>query len=385
MEQALKKKNTALMTASVATMIDSFNKDNIRLLTEAGYHVDVAANFGDGNPSAERMTAYKEELEQAGMGWYQIPTPRSPLKMGQIFRACAMLRKLVNEKQYKIVHCHSPVGSVVARLACMGARRRGTKVVYTAHGFHFFRGASKIAWLIYYPIEWFCSMFTDVLITINQEDYQRGKKLLAKRVEYVPGVGVDVERFRTPQGDPAALRSSFGFTPEDYVLISVGELSVRKNHEAAIRALAKAGNPRLKYLIVGNGDLEGYLKELVAELKLQEQVIFAGYRNDIRDLLHVADGFVFPSLQEGLPVALMEAMSAGLPVVCSSIRGNVDLIENGVGGWIYDPRDVDGFAEGIGNLLTAGREFGEQNVQTVRRFDIGTVREQMRQLYDSLN
>ena len=198
-------------------------------------------------------------------------------------------------------------------------------------------------------------------------------------------VWVDVERFRTPQGDPAALRSSFGFTPEDYVLISVGELSVRKNHEAAIRALAKAGNPRLKYLIVGNGDLEGYLKELVAELKLQEQVIFAGYRNDIRDLLHVADGFVFPSLQEGLPVALMEAMSAGLPVVCSSIRGNVDLIENGVGGWIYDPRDVDGFAEGIGNLLTAGREFGEQNVQTVRRFDIGTVRDQMREIYDSLN
>ena len=147
----------------------------------------------------------------------------------------------------------------------------------------------------------------------------------------------------------------------------------------------KVGNPRLKYLIVGNGDLEGYLKELVAELKLQEQVIFAGYRNDIRDLLHVADGFVFPSLQEGLPVALMEAMSAGLPVVCSSIRGNVDLIENGVGGWIYDPRDVDGFAEGIGNLLTAGREFGEQNVQTVRRFDIGTVRDQMREIYDSLN
>ena len=378
-------KRTALMIASVGTMIDSFNRDNIRLLSGLGYEVHVAANFVEGNPSISRMEKFRQELEQQGVNSFHIPMPRNPYKFGRIITSYKMVKKLVEEHQYDIVHCHSPVGGVVARLACRKARKNGTKVLYTAHGFHFFKGASKTAWLVYYPIEKMCSYFTDVLITINQEDHQRAAELHAKQNVYIPGVGVNTQEFRKIEINTAKKRAQLGIAEGDFLFISVGELSHRKNHETAIRALAKIEDSTCKYLIAGTGPLDSQLKQLVDKLGLKERVIFAGYRSDIKELLHASNAFVFPSIQEGLPVALMEAMAVGLPVVCSRIRGNVDLVEDGQGGYLYAPMDVDGFAEGMKKLVhNELSSMGMVNMETMEKFDIRTVNTEMEKIYRSV-
>ena len=240
--------------------------------------------------------------------------------------------------------------------------------------------------MVYYPIEKLCSKYTDVLITINQEDFRNAQKMYAKQVEYVPGIGVHTEEIKNTVVDRTQMRSSFGFSDGDFVFMSVGQISIRKNHEVIIRALAKIINEKVKYLIVGFGEEEERLKNLVAELGLQNRVVFAGYRKDVKEILHTVDAFAFPSLQEGLPVALMEAMAAGLPVVCSRIRGNIDLIENGKGGYLYDSHDVDGFAEGMKKIVS-GEAAGmrETNQKTMQMFDVKNVCDKMTKLYLSLS
>lgn len=382
----LNDKPKALMLASVASMIDLFNTDNINILHDLGYQVDVACNFEEGSiTSQERVDKYKNELKEQGIGTYHIPIPRSISRVKDITRSYKMVKQLVTEKGYKIVHCHSPIGSVICRLACINTRKMGTKVIYTAHGFHFFNGASKMAWMVYYPIEKECSKFTDVLITINQEDYKRAQQFHAKKVEYVPGIGVHTESFRNTSVDRTAIRKEFGFSDNGFVFMSTGQISVRKNHEVVIRALAKLDNPNAKYLIVGFGEEEKRLKQLTEDLGVSHQVVFAGYRGDVKELLHCVDAFAFPSLQEGLPVALMEAMSAGLPVVCSRIRGNTDLIEDGKGGFLFDPHDVDGVKCSMEKIIkSAPEEMGRLNINTMKKFDISTVNEKMRNIYQNI-
>lgn len=371
--------NNVLMLASVASMIDLFNADNMNILEKLGCRIDVAANFSKGSiTSQERVAAYRRELEVRGINVYNTPIPRSIFKIGDIINSYKQIRKLTKEKHYRIVHCHSPIGGVVARFACRKARKTGTKVIYTAHGFHFFKGASLINWLIFYPIERLCSHFTDVLITINQEDYSRAKTWHTCDVKYVPGM----EEFRKESVDRVALRNELGIKESDFVFLSVGQLSVRKNHEVVIRALAKINNPKVKYLLVGFGELEDKLKLLAKDLNIADRVIFSGYRGDVRKILHVVDAFAFPSLQEGLPVSLMEAMSVGLPIVCSAVRGNEDLVENGKGGYVYGCHDVDGFAEGMSEIIAGkGYEMGRHNISVMKNFDINTVNKIMAELY----
>ena len=204
-------------------------------------------------------------------------------------------------------------------------------------------------------------------------------------MELVGGIGVHTEEFRNEVVDRDAYRKDFGFTDDDFVFMSTGQISVRKNHEVIIRAIAEIKNPKVKYLIVGFGELEEKHKALVKELGIEDRIVFAGYRGDVKRILHAVDGYAFPSLQEGLPVALMEGMSVGLPVVCSKIRGNVDLIENGKGGYVYDCHDVKGFAEGMQKIAAGeGSEMGRINIETMEKFDINAVNESMRKLYGEL-
>lgn len=376
----------ALVLASVASMIDLFNKDNLLVLEELGVKIDVCSNFQNGSiTSQERVNEYRHELTERGIEVIDLPCPRSIGKIGDIVRSYKLVKKLTEERHYRIVHCHSPIGGVIARLACRKVRKEGTKVVYTAHGFHFFKGSSLASWLIFYPIERLCTWLTDVLIVINQEDYKRAKAWNTCRVELVNGIGVHTQEFLDEKVDRKAYRKELGFGDDDFVFMSTGQVSVRKNHEVIIRAMAEIKNPKVKYLLVGFGELEERHKALVNELGIEDRVVFAGYRGDVKRLLHAVDGFAFPSLQEGLPVALMEAMAVGLPIVCSRIRGNVDLIENGKGGYLYDCHDVKGFAEGMEKIVSGeGSEMGKINIETMKNFDIEAVNNQMRELYVEL-
>lgn len=376
----------ALMYASVASMIQQFNMENIRLLLEQGYEVDVACNMEQGSTiTQEKIEAMKLELEAMGVNVFHIPIPRKVFAVGSIINSFRVSKQLMNERNYSLIHCHSPIGGMICRLANRFSKRYGkVKMIYTAHGFHFYKGAPKKNWLIFYPVEKICAFFTDVLITINQEDYTLAqKKMKAKQVVYVPGVGVDISKFSQQNTVEQGKQSALGIDEKAVVLLSVGELSVRKNHEIVIKALAKLQNKRFHYIICGLGPLQQQLEQLVSELHMTSQVRLLGYRSDISEILASSDVYVFPSLQEGLPVALMEAMAAGKAVACSKIRGNTDLIDEN-GGVLFDPSNVDSCAEAIQTLLRCDmRAMGEYNTNKIRFFSTEKVNEMMKGIYRS--
>ena len=373
----------ALILSSVASMIDQFNMPNIELLLKNGYQVDVACNFENGNTcSGEKILRLKKQLKNLGVGYYQIDFERDVKKLFRNAKAYSQVLKLVKNNDYNFIHCHSPIGGVCARLA---GRATGTKVIYTAHGFHFYKGAPIKNWLLYYPVERLLAHYTDVLITINREDYQLAKHFKAKKVVYVPGVGIDTNKSNNIDIDIDQKRKELGLDKDDFVLLSVGELSERKNHEIIIKALSKLGNPKIKYLICGQGDLQEHLTNKARELNVN--VKFLGFREDILEISAITDLFVFPSRQEGLPVALMEAMAAGLPVICSKIRGNIDLIEDGKGGYLVDPNDSDGFADAIMRLyknFDKSLNMGFYNVRSVNKFGSSKVMDSMNQVYNEI-
>lgn len=378
----------ALQLASVASMIDLFNTDNINILRSLGYSVDVATNFEDGSiTSQERVNEYRKELKEQGIGTYQIPIPRSLKRVMDIIISYKMVKMLVNKNHYRIVHCHSPIGGVLCRLACRKARKSGTKVIYTAHGFHFYKGASKASWMIYYPIEKWMSRYTDILITINHEDYQRAKKrFYAKKTVYVPGVGIDMEQFHSGLVDKEEKRRKLGLENTDIMLLSVGELSKRKNHEAVIQAVHQLANPGVRYFICGKGKLEGQLRSLIKHLGMEKQVKLLGHRTDISELCQASDLFVFPSLQEGLPVALMEAIACKTPVICSNIQENTDLIPDSR--FLFDAKDVDLIWQCMENALRLGREGKESaidmNYRHLRAYSLNSVGQRMEELYQNV-
>ena len=366
-----------LIVATVGRFFD-FLKNDIKLLKELNYEVHCATNLHMGeNDSMEGFDVIK----------HQIDFQRSPFSKENL-KAYKQICALLEEYDFDLIHCHTPVGGVMARLASKKFRKSGLKVIYTAHGFHFFKGASIKNWLIFYPVEKLLSRYTDVLITINKEDYERAsKKFSAKKTVYMPGVGVDTKKFDSDNFNKTKIRESLGVDDNDCILISVGELSTRKNHKAIINALAKLPKDdleRIKYLIVGIGDLDEYLHNLCSELKL-DNVVFLGYRTDVAALYACSDLFVFPSLQEGLPVALMEAMASGLPVICSRLRGNVDLIEDNKGGFLVESDDIDGFAEKISLMMNCGNNMGTVNKETMKDFDISVISDNMLEIYKNIN
>lgn len=378
----------ALMVASVASMIDQFNRENISLLQTMGYEVDVACNFEVGNTSSEeRVKRFRQELQKQEVGTFQLPIPRKILAFSDMIQAYKQLKKMVEEKQYTLVHCHSPIGSVIARLACRKQRKKGLKLIYTAHGFHFFTGAPKKNWLIFYPIEKLFARYTDILITICSEDYQRArKKKLGKNIVYSPGVGIDVDKVKKID-KKADKRQMLGIREEDILVLSVGELNQNKNHETILRALKQLNRTDVHYVICGQGDKKEELERMAKQFGMEERLHLLGFRTDALEWMKVADLFAFPSYREGLPVSLMEAMAAGLPVVCSKIRGNVDLIKDGEGGYMCEPMDVASFAENLSRLIKDAEQrkcMGEKNQITVQQFDKSKVSEVMKKVYGAV-
>lgn len=319
----------------VATVVGFFRflKNDIRILQSMGYEVHCATNFNE---------AEENPLEDMQVQVHQINFSRSPFSP-KVIRAYLELKKLMKENHFDAIHCHTPVGGVVTRLCARKYRKNGTVVLYTAHGFHFFKGSSKSSWIVFYPLERYLSKYTDVIITINTEDYELAtKKFHSKEIIYVAGVGIDTKKFHHTVINIDKKRNDFKVKSEDIFILSVGELSKRKNHITAIKALGElkkiSGFEKVHYYIAGTGPLENDLKSIVKKLGLERNVKFLGYRTDISELCQAADLFLFPSLQEGLPVALMEAIACEVPVFCSKIRGNEDLIFDSNN--MFEPQDV---------------------------------------------
>lgn len=372
-------KKKALLVTTVSGFIPQFEMNNVRILKEMGYEIHYASNY--------RMPSYGDDnrrLDGTEIIRHQIDFKRSPYNLKNI-KAYRQLRKLMKEENFTLVHCHTPMGGVLGRVA---SHRVGTAAtIYTAHGFHFYEGAPLRNWLIYYPVELFLARYTNQLLCINKEDYRRAKAFRAGCVDYVPGVGIDLKRIQAMIPDVIKKRREVGIPEEKVVLLSVGELIHRKNHEVVIRALAQIRDYRLCYVICGHGELKEYLEKLAKKLGVRDQVIFLGYREDVIELYCLADIFILPSLQEGLSVALMEAMVCGLPTVCSDIRGNRDLIGN-KNGILVEKNNQDAYGQAVRYLLenkSAAKDMGKQSLKIIKKYDINVVSQKMKAIYSRID
>ncbi|MDB5176811.1 MAG: hypothetical protein JWN75_479 [Candidatus Saccharibacteria bacterium] len=319
-----------LFTSHVANF-SKFNRPFMRWFSEQGYDVHYASTG--------------EEIVLDCDKHFNIPFERSPFKLNNL-RAIFRLKKIIDSEQYDIIHTHTPMGSVVTRLAALSSRKNHkTRVIYTAHGFHFFKGAPLLNWLIYYPIERFMARHTDTLITINHEDYNRAKRSFKTDVVYISGVGVNPTHFRQgmTMDEKQKLRESLGIRNDDFVMIYPAELSKRKRQIWLINSLVTIIKSDSMYhlLLPGKDSMNGKCQRLVKVLGLDNNIHFLGYRNDIPKLMMISDLAVSSSSQEGLPVNILEAMAIGLPVVATNCRGNSDLIQQGKNGFVVGINDAE--------------------------------------------
>ncbi len=366
-----------LYVTTISLTVNTFFKPHIDMLLKEGHEVDIACNYND--------LAIDEFYINLGCKVHQIDFSRSPLSMDNLI-AYGQLKNVIRKGNYDIVHCHTPNASVITRLVCRNLRKKtALKVFYTAHGFHFYKGAPKFNWMVFYPIEKVCSRFTDKLITINQEDYKLAKKnFQACEVYYVPGVGIDLSRFENIQVDRGVKRREIGVPEDAVLLLSVGELSVRKNHKAVLEALAQIEGNNIHYAIAGQGELLFELQAFAKTNGISDRVHLLGYRRDIAELYKSADICCFPSIHEGLPVAVMEAMACGLPVICSRIRGNMDLIDSSVSGILFAHNNVEECRQAIENMLDRDRAIiGDNNKLVVKKYSIESIVELMKSIYQS--
>ncbi|MFP4979266.1 glycosyltransferase family 4 protein [Paenibacillus sp. CN-4] len=364
-------KRKVLFCATVDYHIKAFHLPYLEWFQDQGWEVHVVANGDINIKHCDKK--------------FNIPISRSPLGKSNI-KAYKELVKIVDENNYSIIHCHTPMGGVLARLAARRSRKTiGTKVFYTAHGFHFFKGAPLINWLMYFPIELIFSKYTDVLITINNEDYLRAKSYFkSKKVMYVPGVGIDTGKFKNVEIEKENVLKKLGVQNKKLLLLSVGELNANKNHEVVLKALKLLNDSEIHYVICGEGRLKDYLVALIKELGLQEQVHLLGFRKDIPDICLISDIFIFPSKREGLGLAALEAMAAGLPIVTSNVHGIVDYSINGITGYSTNPKNVEGFANAIKLLATDSKlrnEMGHNNKERVEKYSLENVLNEMKTLY----
>lgn len=365
-----------LFVAHVDSHIRHFHIPYLKYFKEKGYEVHVATSNDE-----------NEEFPYCDVK-HTICMERNPFKLNNI-KAIKQMKKLLETEKFDLAHCHTPMGGVVTRLASKKARKEGTKIFYTAHGFHFYKGAPKKNWLVYYPVEKYLSKFTDVLITINKEDYELAKdKFHAKHVELVHGVGVDDKKFtdeKLPVDEYVSLRNELGLTSNDFVMMYVAELIDRKNQVMLIDAMSKIveSKSNIKAYLVGNGVNTGKYQEQIEKLGLQNNVIMLGYRKDVPKLLKLADVCVSTSKQEGMGLNLIEGLLTGVPVVASEIRGHTEFVQENINGLFFE-----NIQELINDILflESDKELKErlsQNArESVKEFSLENALKEQIQIYE---
>lgn len=369
--------NKILFCATVDYHFKAFHLPVLEWFKQQGWEVHIAAKGELDLPFVDRK--------------FNLSIERSPVHRNNL-KAYRELKAIIQEQDYKIIHCHTPMGGVLARLAAQTARKKGTKVIYTAHGFHFCKGSSFLNWMLYYPIEKSLSRKTDCLITINNEDYQLAvsKNFKAKKIAHIHGVGVNTTRYKPlPKIDKWRLRQEFDFRTDDFLLFYAAEFNKNKNHQLLIRALAsiKEQVPHARLLLAGKGPMLSACQGLAEQLGVGAMVHFLGYRSDIERLLPMCDVAVASSLREGLPVNIMEAMASGLPIIATQNRGHSELVVEGENGYVLSANQVTAFA---GRLLELSRsntlrlQMGEKSAEMVKKYSLAQVALELNDIYKPL-
>lgn len=321
--------------------------------------------------------------------FYDQHTYRSIFAFNDNWKAYKNLcRFLENHPNIEILHCNSPIGGVIGRIC--GHKYGIKKIIYTAHGFHFYKGAPLINRTIFKWIEMLLAHWTDAILTMNQEDFESASKFHMHengKVYQVSGVGVDTDSFHGINVDRNAIRDSIGVPRDAIMAIAMGDIVPRKNYKTAINAIALAKRPQLHYVICGTGTQVGELKKLAKSLNIGNQIHFLGFRTDIKQLALSSDLYLFSSLQEGLPRSTMEAMCAGLPCVLSSIRGHIDLIEQEKGGLLCKINKVEEFANSLQRMVDNSdfrKMQGKIAQSRIQKFDKSVVIRQLRKIFDDI-
>lgn len=371
------------MLAPMGSVHRRFNKANIEALKSLGYQIELVANFENGDGPEVHNQEYVAECTKNGIVTHSIPFARHSLT-GSL-KCLPQVKKLLKEGRYAIVHAHTETGGLILRLA--RGVKGNSRFFYTPHGMSFWKGSSLKSQMIYRPLErWICSAM-DMNLGMNQEEVDVLRKWNSKTVAYVHGIGLNLERFQKVGHPREEVRAEFGLKEDDKFIVSVGELDDNKNHISVIKALAMLEHKNFKYVVCGVGPNKEMLQQYTQERGLGDKVILAGYRSDIPDILNAADIFVFPSFHEGLPVSALEAMACGLPLVCSKIRGNVDIVKNGENGFLFEPEDFVTLALSLEKLIgnqPQSKLFGEKNKEIVKSFSLGAVTDELRQIYSLL-
>ena len=373
----------ALLLAPMGSVHRRFNQANIAALQSLGLQVELCANFENGNGPEIHNQSFVEECEIRGIKTHSIPFARHSLT-GSL-KCLSQLKELLSREQYDLVHTHTETGGLLLKLA--HSAKGKCEFVYTPHGMSFWKGSSLKSQLLYKPLErWICSGM-DMNLAMNREELEYLESWNRNNATYVHGIGLDVSRMQKPKRRAEEVRAEFDVKENELLVASIGELDDNKNHITVIRALAKSGRKNWKYVVCGVGPNKDKLLKAADELGVESQVVLAGYRSDIPDILNATDIFVFSSFHEGMPVSVLEAMACSLPVVCSAIRGNVDVVKDGDNGYLFKPSDGDTLSRRIALLMdneALRLQMGAKNKKIVREFSLDAVTEELKAIYSKV-
>lgn len=355
-----------LFISNISYKINAFSKAAISAAHNKGLEFNYAANWSTASPEqiAEDESAYKIKI-------HNVAISRSPFSISN-WKAFKQVKALIRDENIDYIHCNTPVGGVIGRLL----NRNVKKVIYEAHGFHFYKGAPLKNWLIYYPVEKLLAHRSDAIVTINRDDYEFAKKHLKSRIYYVPGVGIELGQWSVYKD----IREEVGLKPDDFVVLVVGRLEKNKNCGTVIDAVRKV--PNVKLVFCGDGEDRQMLEE--KSKGLGNRVIFLGNRTDMSDVYHMADCFVMASYREGLSRSIMEAMACGLPCIVTDIRGNRDLINKA---FLFNPKDADALADKIRKVCESSEQrdmMKARNLEKIREFSFNKVVDELSKIYEEV-
>lgn len=382
----------ALIITNQSGFLWKFELSNVKLLQDLGYEIHYASN------SAEEGYYYKpENLKQMGIIFHNIEIARSPYMIRMNWNALRELIQIIENEGIDIVHCHTPVGGLLGRMAGVLSSLK-PKVIYTAHGFHFYKGAPWINNIVYQGVERLMAIFTDELVLINKEDYLKACTFRLRRngkIHRIPGIGIDLSQFYpASEEEKRKIRKKIGIDEDAFFILSVGELNKNKNHRTIIQVMKKITDDNILdgkviYGICGDGFLRNELRHFADENCSKDQIRFFGYQCEIRDYYAAADVTVFPSRREGFGMVGLESLAMGIPVVASDNRGTREYMQHGKNGYVCRYDDIDGFIAGIKKI----RELSSAELKEMRCFCVNSTRDFskentnliMQSIYEELN
>lgn len=282
----------------------------MKLFQDNGYQVHVATNSYAELPYCDRKINLKLK--------------RNPYSIFNVF-ALFNIRKLVNNEKYDLISCHTPVGGFLGRASIIGRRKKlNTKVIYTAHGFHFYKKSGLISWILYYPLEKFLSRFSDAIITMNKEDYLLAKNKFHSDVYKIHGIGLNKERLKLKEKN---IRKKLNLKNK-YVITYIAEISKRKRQLQFLKKLEKHKVDRdIVFLFIG----DSIIKDIDKKILKYRNVKYIGFKDNIGDYINASDLIISPSSQEGLPQNILEAKYLKKNIIGMNIRGINDLLSDGSG------------------------------------------------------